>query len=197
MPVFRVGLTGGLASGKSTVARLLAEAGFQVVDADAIVGELYGPGQPGARAVSERFGANYLGKDGGVDKQRLAQLIFTDDAARATLEAEIHPLVRAFFSRLASAAETPIVLEATRLVEAGYSPDFELIVTVEARPELRLERAISRGLTRDEALRRLAAQGNGDVRRAAAHRVIDNNGSLAELEQQVEDLVAEIREVTE
>jgi len=199
----RVGLTGGLASGKSTVAKLLGEAGFQVVDGDEIVARLYAPGQPGARAVAEIFGAKYLSKGGGVDKPRLARLVFADDAARATLEAAIHPLVRAFFSRLATAAADPtdlasarsqaIVLEATRLVEAGYSPDFDLIVTVEASPEIRLERAVARGLPRDEALRRLAAQGDGAERRAAAHRVIQNDGSKQELLEKVAELVAEIR----
>ena len=97
MPPYRIGLTGGLASGKSTVAKLLAEAGFQVVDADEIVAELYAPGQPGARAVAEKFGANYLDRGGAVDKPRLARLVFSDDAARGTLEAAIHPLVRASF----------------------------------------------------------------------------------------------------
>ncbi len=207
MPPFRVGLTGGLASGKSTVAKLLADAGFQVVDADEIVAELYAPGQPGARAVAEMFGANYLDKGGAVDKPRLARLAFTDDQARARLEAAIHPLVRAFFSRLgtaaadptdlASARSRPIVLEATRLVEAGYAPDFDLIITVEARPETRLERAIARGLPREEALRRLAAQGDGSERRAAAHRVIENDGTAEELRAQVGALVAEIRGRTE
>ena len=204
MPPFRVGLTRGLASGKSTVAKLFAEAGFQVVDADAIVTELYAPGQPGAQAVAEHFGAKYLGKGGAVDKLRLARLVFSDAAARATLEAAIHPLVRAFFSRLGTAAadstglaparSRPIVLEATRLVEAGYAPDFDLIVTVEAAPEVRLERAVARGLAREEALGRLAAQGDGAGRRAAAHRVIDNNGTAGELRAQVDALVAEIRE---
>lgn len=207
MPPFRVGLTGGLASGKSTVAKLLAEAGFQVVDADAIVAELYAPGQPGARAVAEIFGANYLDKGGAVDKPRLARLVFADDAARASLEAAIHPLVRASFSRLGTAAAgpadvaparpRPIVLEATRLVEAGYAPDFDLIVTVEAAPEIRLARAVARGLTSEEARRRLAAQGDGSARRAAAHKVIDNNGSLVQLHAQVDELIAGIRKVTE
>lgn len=202
MPPFRVGLTGGLASGKSTVARQLAAAGFEVVDADAVVSELYAPGQPGARAVAAMFGAKYLSKGGGVDKPRLARLAFTDDQARAKLEAAIHPLVRAFFSRLGTAAANPadrtparsqpIVLEATRLVEAGYAPDFDLIVTVEARPETRLERAVARGLPREEALRRLAAQGDGIERRAAAHRVIENDGTPEELRAQVDALVAEI-----
>ncbi len=205
MPPFRVGLTGGLASGKSTVAKLLADAGFQVVDADEIVAELYAPGQPGARAVAEMFGANYLDKGGAVDKPRLARLAFADDQARAKLEAAIHPLVRASFSRLGTAAahptdpaparSRPIVLEATRLVEAGYGPDFDLIVTVEAAPEVRLERAVARGLSRDEAIRRLAAQGDGSARRKAAHKVIDNNGSPEQLRAQVDALIAEIREV--
>ncbi len=194
MPAFRVGLTGGLASGKSTVAKLLAEEGFEVVDADQIVAELYAPGEPGARAVAELFGANYLGKEGGVDKRRLAQLVFSDDGARGALEAAIHPLVRAFFSRLANAATTPIVLEATRLVEAGYAADFDLLVTVEAAPAVQLERAIARGISHEEALRRLAAQGDGGERRAAAQWVIENSGTAEELRARVDAFVAEIRE---
>ena len=194
MPAFRVGLTGGLASGKSTVAKLLAAAGFEVVDADEIVATLYAPGEPGARAVAELFGAKCLDKEGAVDKPRLAHLAFSDGAARAKLETAIHPLVRAFFSRLATAAAGPIVLEATRLVEAGFAPDFDLIVTVEAAPEVRLERAVARGLPREEALRRLAAQGDGAARRKAAHRVIENSGTLAELHAKVAALVEKIRE---
>ena len=128
-----------------------------------------------------------------MDKPRLARLVFADDAARATLEAAIHPLVRASFSRLASAAATPIVLEATRLVEAGYAPDFDLMVTVEAKPEVRLERAMARGMSREEAVRRLDAQGDGAERRAAAHRVLQNDGSREELVDKVRELVAEIR----
>ena len=203
MPPLRIGLTGGLASGKSTVARLLSGAGFQVVDADEIVAQLYAPGQPGAQAVAKIFGANYLGKGGAVDKPRLARLVFADGAARATLEAAIHPLVRAFFSRLATAADSPtdlasarprpIVLEATRLVEAGYAPDFDLIVTVEASPEKQLARALARGMSRDEALRRLKAQGDGSERKAAAHQILQNDGSMEELQEKVAELVAEIR----
>ncbi len=194
MSPFRVGLTGGLASGKSTVARLLAEAGFRVVDSDQVVADLYAPDQPGARAVAELFGANYLDKEGGVDKTKLARLVFADAAARDTLEKAIHPLVRAFFSRLAAETAAPIVLEATRLVEAGYAPDFDLVVTVEAPFELRLERAVARGLPREEALRRLAAQGNGEERRAAADRMILNDGTPEILREQVAALVAAIRQ---
>lgn len=193
MPPLRIGLTGGLASGKSTVAKLLAETGFQVLDADELVAKLYEPGEPGALAVAELFGAKYLSQGGAVDKPRLARLVFSDDLARAKLEAAIHPLVRAFFSRLATVADSSIVLEATRLVEAGFAPDFDLIVTVEAAPEVRLARAVARGLSREEALRRLAAQGDGHERRAAAHRVIENDGTAEELRAQVAALVAELR----
>ena len=196
MPPFRIGLTGGLASGKSTVAKLLADEGFRVIDADEIVAELYQPGRPGARAVAGLFGANYLDKEGGVDKLQLARLVFADDEARATLEAAIHPLVRASFRNLSEGSKGPVVLEATRLVEAGYAPDFDLIVTVEAAPQVRLERAVARGLSREEALRRLTAQGDGAERLRTAQRLISNEGSLDDLRQQVLRLVDEIGELS-
>lgn len=193
MTAFRVGLTGGLASGKSTVAELLRDAGFEVVDADRWVAELYAPGEPGARAVAELFGAGFLEGSGAVDKAKVADLVFTDDASRRRLEAVIHPLVRSRFRELAERAVKPVVLEATRLVEAGYAPDFDLIVTVEAPEALRLERAMARGLSRSEALARLEAQGDGKLRRLAAQRTIRNDGNLAVLEDAVSKLVAEIR----
>jgi len=196
MAPYRIGLTGGLASGKSTVARLLAEAGFKVVDADAIVAELYEPGEAGAKTVGDLFGADYLDARGGVDKEKVARLVFADATARMRLEAAIHPLVRASFSRVAAAASGPVVLEATRLVEAGYAPDLDLIVTVEAAPEVRLARAIARGMTREEAERRLTAQGDGAKRRAAAQRLITNSGPPEELRAQGDALVAEIRQRT-
>lgn len=189
----RVGLTGGLASGKSTVAGLLARAGFQVVDADQIVAHLYRAGAEGARAVAKVFGNDYLEANGAVDKPKVAQLVFADDAARKRLEAEIHPLVRAAFRTLAEKAQAPIVLEATRLVEAGYAPDFDLLVSVEAPEELRLQRAVARNMTREQAIERLTAQGDGAKRREVAHRLIWNEGSLADLEEKVSRLVAEIR----
>lgn len=195
MRPFRVGLTGGLASGKSTVARLLAEAGFTVVDADALVAELYEPGEAGTKTVGDLFGAGYLDQRGGVDKAKLARLVFADPAARARLEAAIHPLVRALFHRLTAVRKEPVVLEATRLVEAGYGPDFDLVVSVEARAERQLERALARGMARQEAVRRLAAQGDGAERRKAAQRVIVNDGSPAELRAAIAALVAEIREL--
>ena len=195
MPPFRVGLTGGLASGKSTVAKLLAEAGFQVVDADEIVAELYAPGQPGARAVAEMFGANYLDRGGAVDKPRLARLVFSDDAARAARsKRRSTPLFELLSRASRPRAATPIVLEATRLVEAGYRSRLRSRRDRRSRIRRFASSAPSPAVcAREEALRRLAAQGDGSERRAAAHRVIDNNGTAEELRAQVEALVAEIR----
>lgn len=197
MSALRVGLTGGLASGKSTVARLLAERGATVVDADRLVAELYEPGGPGARAAEELFGAEVLDGRGAVDRQRLAGLVFTDAGARGRLERRIHPLVRERFAEIAGEAEGVVVLEATLLVEAGYAPDFDRVVTVEAEPEARLGRAIDRGMPEEEARRRLLAQGEGDARRAAADVVIRNDGGLADLERQVEELWRELQTLRE
>lgn len=193
MPAFRVGLTGGLASGKSTVARALAHAGFEVIDADQLVAELYRPGGAGTRAVAALFGPEHLAADGGVDKARLGRLVFADAAARDRLEAAIHPLVRQRFDELARAAAGVIVLEATRLVEAGFAPDFDLVVTVEAPTETRLRRAVARGLPAAEARARLAAQGDGTARRAAADVTLDNGGEPEELFAQVARLAARLR----
>lgn len=193
MAALRIGLTGGLASGKSTVARHLEAAGFVVVDADRLVEQLYRPGEPGAQAVEALFGSGYLDSAGGVDKERLAGRVFSDGEARARLEQVIHPLVRARFADLAAQAHGVIVLEATRLVEAGYAADFDLVVTVEADAAARLARAVDRGMAADDAAARLAAQGDGARRRGASHEVIENSGDLAGLERNTHRLVERIR----
>lgn len=191
----KIGLTGGLASGKSTVGRMLAEAGFAVVDADRLVAELYGAGEPGAAAVADLFGPELLDAEGAVRHDRLAERVFADADALRRLERAIHPLVRERFARWAAGSSGPWVLEATRLVEAGYAPDFDTIVTVEAEPELRLRRALERGMDESSARARLAAQGDGNERRAAAHVVLDNNGDPAALREQVETLIAGLRRI--
>jgi len=190
----RVGLTGGIAGGKSTVARLLAERGATVVDADRLVAALYEPGEPGARAVAELFGDELLDRRGAVDRALLAELVFEDDDSRGRLEAAIHPLVRRRFARIAGKSEGIVVLEATLLVEAGYGPDFDLVVSVEAAPAIRLERAVGRGMAEDEARRRLAAQGGGETRRAGADVILENDGSLEDLEREVDRLFAQLRD---
>ena len=191
----RIGLTGGLASGKSTVAGWLAEAGFLVIDADRLVAELYQAGGEGARLVADLFGPDYVDASGAVDRARLGERVFADPEARKSLEAAVHPLVRRRFAEIALAADRPVVLEATLLVEAGYAPDFDLVVTVEADPAVRLARAVARGLDPVQARARLEAQGSGEARRQAAHRILANDGSLADLRRQVDALIAEIREL--
>ena len=189
----RVGLTGGLASGKSTVAQWLREEGFTVIDADRLVAELYQSGGAGAAAVRDLFGPEMLKEDGGVDHSKLATRIFSDKPARHALEAAIHPLVGRRFAEIAAEAGGIAVLEATLLVEAGFTPHFDLVVTVEAPCELRLERAVERGMSEDTARARLLAQGDGEERRRAAHRVIDNSAELPHLRHQVDELIVELR----
>lgn len=192
MSAYRVGLTGGLASGKSTVARRLAAAGFLVADADRLVADLYAAGAPGAAEVARLFGPRLLTGDGGVDKPALARLVFADAEARRRLEAAIHPLVRERFAALAAGHDGVAVLEATLLVEAGYAPDFDRIVSVEAAEALRLRRAVARGLDEREAEARLAAQGDGEARRATADEILWNEGDLAELERRADRLAADL-----
>ena len=193
VPRLLVGLTGGLAAGKSTVARMLAERGATVVDADRLVAELYRTGEPGAARVAELFGPDLLRADGSVDHAALSACVFADPEARRRLEAAIHPLVGLRFRELAARTGGIVVLEATLLVEAGWKDAFDLVVSVEAPPEVRLARAIARGLDEAEARRRIAAQGEGEVRRAAADRVLVNDGDAEQLRQQVDALVHELR----
>jgi dephospho-CoA kinase len=189
---FLVGLTGGIAAGKSTVAELLRRAGLTVVDADRLVADLYLPGGAGTAVVAELFGDDYLTAEGGVDHARLAPAVFRDSAARGKLEARIHPLVRSEFRRIAESEAGVLALEATLLVEAGYGPDFDLVVTVEAAPEVRLQRAMARGLDEEGARARLTAQSEGSARRAAADFEIRNDGDRQELERQVQALLRRI-----
>jgi len=192
----RVGLTGGLASGKSTVARWLGEAGFHVVDADQLVASLYRPGQPGAHAVVALFGPSMLAPDGGVDHAQLARRVFSDEAARRQLEAAIHPLVRRAFEGIAASHTGVVVFEATLLAESGADREMDLVVTVESLPELQRARAVARGMSPASAQARLVAQGDGARRRAAADRSLDNRGTLEELRAQVETLIRDLRQRT-
>lgn len=194
MATLRVGLTGGLASGKSTVARQLAEAGFEVVDADLLVAALYRPGGAGSAAAAALFGDEVLAADGSLDKVATARRIFRDQEARQRLEAAIHPLVRRRFAEIADQCTGIVVLEATKLIEAGYAPDFDLVVTVEAPEAERLRRAVDRGLSPDEAQARIEAQAEGPTRRGNAGWVIENDQGLGELRRRVDALIAEIRQ---
>jgi dephospho-CoA kinase len=193
----RVGLTGGLAGGKSTVAAWLREAGFLVVDADELVAELHRPGGAGAAAVRSLFGPQFLTAEGGVDHAKVAARVFSDPEARRALEKAIHPLVRSRFQEIAEKARGVVVLDATLLVEAGYAPDFDVVVTVECDAEARLRRAVARGMDEAAARARLLAQGDGEERRHAAHRLLDNCCDLPFLRTQVDELIVELRRLAE
>ena len=191
----RIGLTGGLAAGKSTVGRWLEEAGIPVLDADRVVAELYGSGAAGAARVQSLFGEDFLLEDGSVNRPRLAELVFSDDEARRQLEEAIHPLVRHRFEEFA-APQAVAVLEATLLVESGLNAECDLVITVEADPELRLQRASGRGMDAAEAQRRLEAQGCGEQRRDASHHALWNNGSLEDLRRQVDEIIDQLKPAT-
>ncbi|MCZ6506935.1 MAG: dephospho-CoA kinase [Acidobacteria bacterium] len=185
-----VGLTGGLASGKSTVADLLTAAGCLVVDADRLVAELYQVEGAGARAVAEIVGPEVLDSEGGVDHEKLAVELFENDDIRAAVEAVIHPHVRRRFEEIAAVSDADIVvLEATLLVEAGYGPDFDVVVAVEAESHRRLTRAVERGLSQSDARARMEAQGDGSARRDTADIVVHNDGSLEDLQLAVDALL--------
>jgi dephospho-CoA kinase len=197
MSALNVGLTGGLASGKSTVSAWLREAGFEVVDADRLVAELHQPDGEGAAAVRDLFGPETLDERGGVDHAKVAARVFSDPVARKALEAAIHPLVRKRFEEIAARSRGVVVLEATLLVEAGYAPMFDFIITVEAPCELRYERAVSRGVDPESTRARLLAQGDGEERREAAHRLIDNSGGVEHLRRQVDELIGELNRLAD
>ncbi|HEY9422273.1 MAG TPA: dephospho-CoA kinase, partial [Thermoanaerobaculia bacterium] len=163
------------------------------VDADRLVAELYQPRGAGTEAVRKIFGPEVLDERGAVVHARVADRVFRDPQARRTLETSIHPLVRESFGRLAMDARGVIVLEATLLVEAGFTPEFDLVVTVEAPCELRLQRAVARGMKEKDARDRLLAQGDGEERREASHRILDNSGDEKHLRHQVDELIGELR----
>lgn len=194
--VLKVGLTGGLASGKSTVAARLSQLGLPVLDADRIVHELYRPGGDGARAVGEEFGPGVLAADGSVDRPKLAARVFSDLSAVSRLNARVHPLVIAaqsrWFDELGRSGAPLGVVEATLLVESGGRERYDVLVAVTAPEEVRVGWALSRtpGASREELLRRVRAQLPDEKRNAACDEVLVNDGSREELVAKA-DLLAE------
>ncbi len=195
MTPLRVGLTGGIASGKSTVGAMLAEMGCVVTDADALVADLYRPGEPGAEAVADLFGPRMLREDGSVDKEALGPAVFADPSSRSRLEQVIHPLVGKRYLEILEAAgdDAVVVLEAPLLAETGGRGRHDAVVTVEAPPGLRLERAVRRGLDRDQAAARMDAQAASEDRRAVADFVIENTGGLDELRTRVKAVYSALK----
>lgn len=186
--MLRVGLTGGIGSGKSEVARLLAARGAVVVDSDRLAREVVAPGTPGLAAVVAAFGAEYLTPDGALDREKLARLVFADPAARERLNAIVHPLVGAAAAeRVAQAPPDAIVVhDVPLLVEAGMSGAFDVVVVVDAPRETQLARLVARrGMSAEDAEARIDAQADREQRLAVADHVLRNDGSLAELEERV------------
>jgi dephospho-CoA kinase len=194
--MLRVGLTGGIASGKSAVADELAARGAVVVDADVLAREVVEPGTPGLAAVVERFGPSVLAEDGRLDRPGLGRLVFADAAARRDLERIIHPAVRARAAEIEqqAAADAVVVQVIPLLVETSQAKDFDLCVVVDLDPQTQLARLQARnGLSRADAAARVAAQATREERLAAADRVLHNDGSRASLRAQVDQLWDELR----
>ncbi|HEY3408988.1 MAG TPA: dephospho-CoA kinase [Propionicimonas sp.] len=189
-----VGLTGGIGSGKSLVAELLAAHGATIIDADVLAREVVAPGTPGLAAVSERFGAGVLRSDGSLDRGALGRIVFADPLARRDLEAIIHPAVRARAAALTAAAPrgAVVVQVIPLLVETGQQGNFDRVVVVDVDPDVQLSRIVRRdGLSEAEAQARLSAQASREARLAAAHVVLRNNGTRDDLAAAVDRLWAE------
>ena len=188
----RIALTGGIGSGKSTVAMLLARHGAVVVDADAIAREIVEPGQPALEEIARAFGTGVLASDGRLDRPALAALVFSDEGARARLNSITHPRIATRSAELISAAPPGaiVVYDMPLLVERGAEAlqGWDAIVVVDAPDEVRLARLIARGMSPEDARARMAAQASREQRLRIADHVVDNEGDLPALQEQVDSL---------
>jgi dephospho-CoA kinase len=193
-----VGLTGGIGSGKSTVAKLLEERGAVVFDADVLARAAVEPGTPGHDAVVERFGADVLGPGGEIDREALASVVFADPAARRDLEALVHPEVRRLLAESCEAyrdTDRVIVFSAPLLVETGMHTAFKVLVVVSAPVQTQIERLLrDRGMSEEQVRARVAAQAPLEDKAAVADVIVDNDGTSGELEAQVDRLWDDLRE---
>ena len=191
----RVGLTGGVASGKSTVSALLAGHGAVVVDADLLAREVVAPGTDGLAEVVEAFGPQVLTAAGELDRAAVGALVFADERARRRLEAVIHPRVRERGARLEAGAgpDALVVHDIPLLVETGQASSFAAVLVVDVPVETQVRRMVElRGLSEADARARVAAQATREERLAAATHVIDNTGTLDDLRERVAEVVAEL-----
>ena len=197
--MLRVGLTGGIGSGKSEVSRRLAALGAVVLDADAAARAVVEPGTTGLKRIAETFGPGVLRPDGALDRARLAEIVFADDAARRKLNAIVHPLVHEHMRAAEQAAvqaggDDVIVVHAVPLLaEGGRAGEFDLVIVVDLRPETQVERLAGRGMPEEQARARIAAQATREQRLAVADIVIDNSGTLADLDRQLSEIWADLR----
>ena len=191
----RVGLTGGVASGKSTVSAILSELGAVVIDADLLAREVVAPGTEGLAAVVEAFGPDVLGPDGGLDRPRLGALVFADPERRRALESIIHPRVRARAAEIEAAAppDAVVVHDIPLLAETGQASSFDAVVVVDVPVEVQVDRMVRiRGMSEADARARIAAQADRDARLGVATYVVENTGSLEDLHARVVEVFGDL-----
>jgi dephospho-CoA kinase len=204
--LLRVGLTGGIGSGKSEVSRRLAAHGAVLVDADVAAREVVEPGTPGLGEIVAVFGPGVLRPDGRLDRERLGQIVFSSPDLRAKLNAIVHPLVHERMRQVEqegirdngpsgpSGSSAIVVHDVPLLAENGLAGGFDLVVVVDAPEHLQVERlAASRGMSPGHARERMAAQASREQRLAVADIVIDNSGSLGDLDRRVDEVWSELR----
>lgn len=196
--MLRIGLTGGIGSGKTTVADLFRSHGFPVIDADLIARQIVEPGQPALTELAQAFGADILHPDGSLNRGELAARAFVDPERTALLNSITHPRIQAETARQFAAAEAAgepaVIYDMPLLVDNGLHEGMDLVVVVDVDKQTRLRRLVdSRGLSEEDALRRMDAQVADEVRLAAADEVIDNNGPVEGLADQVAAVVEKIR----
>jgi dephospho-CoA kinase len=193
--VLRVGLTGGIGSGKSEVSKRLVSLGAELIDADLIAREVVRPGTPGLAAIVREFGDGVLRPDGNLDRSGLASIVFADEERRRALNAITHPLIGRRSQELLDAAspDAVVVYDMPLLVENDLAGLHDVVVVVDVPVETQVRRLVSgRGMTEQEARARIAAQATRERRLAAATHVIDNSGSLEDLDAQVAGLWSEL-----
>jgi dephospho-CoA kinase len=196
--MLRVGLTGGIGSGKSEVSGRLAALGAVVLDADKVAREVVEPGTPGLDQIAEAFGPGVLRSDGSLDRPRLAEIVFADEAARARLNGIVHPLVHermraAETEAVRSGDGVVVVHDVPLLAEGGRAGEFDLVIVVDVPEQVQVERlAQARGMTEEQARARMAAQASREQRLGVADIVIDNAGTLADLDRRVAEVWAEL-----
>jgi len=197
--MLRVGLTGGIGSGKSEVSRRLAALGAVVLDADAAARAVVEPGTPGLKRIAQTFGPGVLRPDGALDRAKLAEIVFADDAARKKLNAIVHPLVHEHMRAAEQAAvqaggpDTIVVHAIPLLAEGQRAADFDLVIVVDVPREVQIARLADRGMPAEQARARIAAQATREQRLAVAGIVIDNSGTLADLDRQLSEIWADLR----
>jgi dephospho-CoA kinase len=192
----KVGLTGGIGAGKSTVADLFSQKGAVVIRSDELARQVIEPQTPGFQQVIDRFGQDFVNAEGYIDRAKLAQIVFHDDTALKDLENIIHPLVRSKTNQIIGqhTSETIIVNEIPLLLEKKMESLFDFLVIVISSEKNRLERLTQRGLTTEQATARMAKQVSDDERKAAADFLIVNDGNLDQLEADVEKIWQTLQE---